>query len=429
MNCPHKSGNTCALATELVRLHAGLELPVVTPANACETCRERHPDTPTLNKPGTVAASLAIAQASAQDAASGKVLTARLQKHLRVEKVRHVATVPDFGPGNEFKALTDSIKMEPKAGCTCEALRLRMNALGVAGCRADRDNLLNDLRENYNRYSRWEKFQAACRAVRTGLAFEIDPRDPIGSLFDEAVRRAEAKQSPPLEVSGLPRHLLMHIMPASDNDWWRRNVAELRKRIDLFDGFRSIAVVTGGKLDPVAAVREAFAGCRIDNWIIKPNDAHWRDAHTFNDLLDTVAGQPGVTFYCHAKGVTRHHDPIPEWIDWLWRLNLDDWPRVAAALHRHALAGAFRRYVEFKFPGSHRWHYSGTFYWLRNDQVFVRPDWREIKLRRGWWGEAWPGQFPPEQAACLFGDGVSDLYWESTWQQLRPLLAKHREAA
>lgn len=96
------------------------------------------------------------------------------------------------GPGTEFKGLAESLGMKPVAGCSCAALRAEMDALGVSGCRRDRDRLLKAARLNYAEYSIWAKFKAAVRLPTSGLLLKINPADPVGSLFDEAVRRAEA---------------------------------------------------------------------------------------------------------------------------------------------------------------------------------------------------------------------------------------------
>lgn len=206
MNCPHLSNGTCTLATEIVREQVGLELPILTQRDQCQTCKSRHPEPPTIEHPGTVASSLAISQVRQIDSAAGKRIAAKLARHLKDERVKKsrrgaCPTAPPSGPGTEFQAIADSVRMEPKAGCTCEALRQRMNALGVAGCREHREELLAELLENYKRYSVWAKIAAATRATFSSLAFVIDPRDPLGSLFDEAVRRAEAKQRPTGDTS------------------------------------------------------------------------------------------------------------------------------------------------------------------------------------------------------------------------------------
>jgi hypothetical protein len=106
------------------------------------------------------------------------------------------------GPGEEFEKLTDSLGLKEWEGCSCSAIRSDMNRAGVAGCREKRNHFIERIKANVatgiaaNKLSKWAWVKAACRAVRLGLAFKIDPRDPIPGLFDLAVNNAEkaAKQ-------------------------------------------------------------------------------------------------------------------------------------------------------------------------------------------------------------------------------------------
>jgi hypothetical protein len=106
------------------------------------------------------------------------------------------------GPGEEFTGLIDTLGLTEWEGCSCSAIRSDMNRATVAGCRRDRDKFIERIKANVaagvaaKKISRWAWAKAACRAVRMGLAFKIDPRDPIPGLFDVAVDNAEkaAKQ-------------------------------------------------------------------------------------------------------------------------------------------------------------------------------------------------------------------------------------------
>lgn len=98
-----------------------------------------------------------------------------------------VPAVP--GVGDHLKALLESVGIKAGSGCACEDMRQTMNALGVDGCRANRVAIVNHLEVQAKGVGVVEKFRAAVLAVATGLAFRLDPRDPFGSLVDEAIRR------------------------------------------------------------------------------------------------------------------------------------------------------------------------------------------------------------------------------------------------
>jgi len=208
------------------------------------------------------------------------------------------------------------------------------------------------------------------------------------------------------------RHLLFHVMPIRGNGVWQRNLDQLLQRFHVFNGVRVIAVVRDHSCDPPEAVQEyvrAVAGDTVQ-WVVIDNVAHLREVATWGSLWEKVATlEPGhATFYGHAKGVTRPVNPgvtCHPWAHMLYEVNLDYLPLVELALQAHALAGSFKK-IGAGFQGSSSsWHYSGTFFWARNRDVFTR-DWKRID--QAWWGtEAWPGvHFRPEEAACLFHEGT-----------------------
>jgi len=97
------------------------------------------------------------------------------------------------GPGTELKRLIDSLGIEAKLGCGCEALARQMDQWGPEGCAQRRDEILAKLRENASKLGWLEKIKAAANAVLTGLAFQLDMSDPAASLLDEAICRARAQ--------------------------------------------------------------------------------------------------------------------------------------------------------------------------------------------------------------------------------------------
>jgi hypothetical protein len=232
---------------------------------------------------------------------------------------------------------------------------------------------------------------------------------------------------PPALPQPVTRNLLYHVAPASGNGVWQRNVEQLLKRIDLFNGRRVVAIVTGRarrldyaanfKLDPPEAVKEAFRG-HVEEFLVLPNDPRLREVVTFRPLLDRVAdADPSqITFYGHAKGVTRPVNDgvtVHRWTDIMHETCLDHMPLVEEQLARHPITGSFKKLGQ-GFGGSRSaWHYSGSFYWLRNSAVFSRRNWQLVD--RQWWGsESWPGLlFSPSEAGCLFHEGavgVMDLF-------------------
>jgi hypothetical protein len=146
---------------------------------------------------------------------------------------------------------------------------------------------------------------------------------------------------------------------------------------------------------------------------VRQNDPRG-EAVAFPDLLEQVNSvDPNeVTFYAHAKGVkygSQVTAPLRKWVETLYRVNLDDWLAVKRQLDRYPMTGAFKMYGRF---ATHRqmgdWHYSGTFFWFRNQAVFSK---NYSQVPDFYYGvEAWPGLlFEGKQTGCLFMDGIREL--------------------
>jgi len=238
-----------------------------------------------------------------------------------------------------------------------------------------------------------------------------------------AVARPQPLAVGPLAFTSVPlRHLLYHVWPVKGTTW-RWNIAELLRRIDVFNGRRVIAIVHDQRSDPPEAVEEALAGHGCE-FIVARNDAAAGEAGTFPQLLGCIASPDpsAVTFYAHAKGVKYEPgtpDPVRRWTEALYRTNLDDWLSVKAHLERFAFTGAFRLSGRFR---SHRnlaeWHYSGTFFWMRNARIFGRNATEVPKFYGG--VETWPGlSFARNEAGCLFMDQPRQLPYHAEFWRTR----------
>jgi|SRR5579884_3095117 len=103
----------------------------------------------------------------------------------------HRPQAPDIGPGTELTKLLDSLGIKKAVGCQCGAKAAEMNAWGVAGCKERRDEIAGWLRDNAKQHSLWNKTKATVLAFTQGVALQLNPADPFGSLVDLAIQRAE----------------------------------------------------------------------------------------------------------------------------------------------------------------------------------------------------------------------------------------------
>lgn len=227
------------------------------------------------------------------------------------------------------------------------------------------------------------------------------------------------------------RNLIYHIWPKAGNGVWQWNVEQLLKRIEQFDGTRSIGVTTSAETDSLQIVKDAFGGVRIDNWIEVPNNPHMGEANTFVSLLGTIPRDDSITFRGHAKGVRYDDqetiDGIREWSEMLYEICLDDHEHVAASLKQFDVTGPFMVDGEWTSGNRYGWFYSGGFYWFTSE-IFKKTSWNEI--RPDYWGvELWLGEhFPRTEAGVLFGQGCAHLYHEQERERMKQWLSEWRVA-
>ncbi len=213
------------------------------------------------------------------------------------------------------------------------------------------------------------------------------------------------------------RNLLWYCYPRSGNGVWQRNIGQLRKRIRLFNGRRVVAIATDKTTDPAGHVKDLLGDVVHEFIEIANGPVHEMEA--FPELLGRVETQDSrhITFYGHAKGVTRRATDTAaagNWADCMYQVNLDYAPLVEETLKRYHVCGAFKNHGP-AFPGlASNFHFAGSFYWFRNRELFKR-QWRFWEtFDKTWYGtEAAPGiWFKPEEGGALFlpNTGVGVLY-------------------
>lgn len=108
-----------------------------------------------------------------------------------------VPPVPLYGPGSELVSLICELGADPNNHCDCAAKAAQMNAWGVAGCREHRAEIVAWLWESA--WKQWITTQASVAwEMRQEPWFKL--LDPLGSLVDEAIRRAEENTKNPPTV-------------------------------------------------------------------------------------------------------------------------------------------------------------------------------------------------------------------------------------
>lgn len=117
------------------------------------------------------------------------VLAGRPPRHGRIVSREEKPAPPQGGPGTELAAILKGLGVEQCLPCQGRAKR--MDEWGIEGCRANRAAIVGWMKEGLSRQGVNVALWAAALAVRSGLAFRLNLLDPLGSLVDEAIRRAE----------------------------------------------------------------------------------------------------------------------------------------------------------------------------------------------------------------------------------------------
>lgn len=246
-----------------------------------------------------------------------------------------------------------------------------------------------------------------------------------------ALNQAFPAKRVPLVLSPLTtprRNLIMHLYPVAANDMWRFNVEQVLERLELFNGRRIVSVATDGSTVPIEQVERAFES-RVEIRQV-PNDPKRGELASFYNLLDAVMSDDPAecTFYCHGKGVSdgrlsrtkTNRSTVRSWVDWMYRLSLDDWPHIEHLLQSHGAVGPFRK--QRQLAKSH-WYFSGAFYWFRNCYTHQR-NWRYI-TREYYGAEAWPGSlFSLQESAFMGVDNVGSLYDAQQWAAVEKQLTE-----
>lgn len=242
---------------------------------------------------------------------------------------------------------------------------------------------------------------------------------------------------PPVEPVNLDhptRHLTCHLWPVRDFGAWQWNCDQLLSHADLFNGKRIVSIAVSDETDSADAVRDYLRDFTTEFIVVK-NDPKIREVATWLPMLSRLQryqGESDVTFSCHGKCV-RHNLKLADaagstvfrWTAEMYETCLNWW-LVRPILERAAMAGSFRRFMTAHRNAWGPWHYSGTFYWWRNRDVFRR-NWEYVP-QRFFGTEAWPGWlFKPDEVGVICGDDVGDLYQFDYWTNtIEPLLEQWR---
>lgn len=229
-----------------------------------------------------------------------------------------------------------------------------------------------------------------------------------------------------VDLSTAVRHLTYHVWPTLRNDCWRWNLAQLAERWSLFNGRKVLGVAYDyrSEFPDIAKAESLRLGMDWDAIHVRRNTAKLGEVKTWllrlSDLQPDTAKENEVVFAAHAKGVRHAPDVMIPWVSTMYECCLDDWDTVRQQLEYAMFSGPFQQVRD-----GHRWHYSGSFYWFRLQDV-ARRNWRNIEGHYSG-TETFPWLMADRsETGCLFATDCGDLY--TTQGQLRQQWEAERHA-
>lgn len=362
-------------------------------------------------------------------------------KNQRPDPPAAIVTLPPgrnkaAGPGWQ---LLDYYRTQGVPSCqACAVLALQMDQWGIAGCRQHLEQIVSEILPRAKQWVAQNKpwIHKLLPDALEDFGIRLKIRADVTAAIDRAASTSKSGAKPGAVPFTEPvtRNLLMWIYPKK-GPVWRWNVEQIARRIELFNGKKVFAIATDATTDSVQVALDAVDALADDVLHFQNSIG---EVTGFNALLGSVAStNPNeVTYYCHAKGVTKQGTPgmqsIQRWTEAMHEVLLDGYDEAQDALESHAFAGAFRA-TKPAF-GMSAWHFPGTFYWFRNSDIFSLPNWATVQNE--YYGtEAWPGRLVGvSRSACLLADQIplADLYkpdrWEKTYQPALEAWRKRRAA-
>ena len=219
----------------------------------------------------------------------------------------------------------------------------------------------------------------------------------------------------------MKRNLIYYIYLKDCPALWL-NLELMDKYIHLFDG--QIIIKMAGVVDNINIIGQKYPW--ILNAELVPNYPTHEAPHFKQALSELDLTEPRMTFYAHAKGVSRPwNKALERWIRLMYMGNLERVPNLWDNLFFGCFGKLRRGSDQVPVP----WHYSGTFYWMNTVPVLSRFYKMAIppEIDNRWFTENFPGWIAGEDEV-MFNIHASDekgynLYSEKFWSK-HPELCK-----
>jgi hypothetical protein len=213
------------------------------------------------------------------------------------------------------------------------------------------------------------------------------------------------------------KNLIYFIYWSPENGMLEYNLKLLERYLHLFDGER-IFIIAGANDD----VLNGFLG-HATKIISVSNDPVNGEKDYFKYALTLLPKDDSITFYAHAKGVSRVvNRPLKWWVKLLYKGNLDTMPDM----DHHIFSGCFGKLRGASPQCPLDFHYSGSFFWFKTKEVLERYEKKRIipkEIDTRWFTENFPA-FIAKQEECEFrlwsGDEKGMNFYSDKWWSKHP---------
>jgi hypothetical protein len=215
------------------------------------------------------------------------------------------------------------------------------------------------------------------------------------------------------------KNLIYFIYWSPENGMLEYNLNLIEKYLNLFDG-KIIVMVSGieGKQLPKRPI--------LQNYISVKNDFLNGEKEYFKYGLGLLPKDDSITFYAHAKGVSREvNNALQWWVKLLYKGNLDMMPD----LHNYLFSGCFGKLRTSSHQCPLAFHYSGSFFWFKTKEVLKRYEGKAIpdNINTRWFTENFPA-FISKQKECEFrlwsGNERKMNFYSVNWWNKHPQIKK-----
>jgi hypothetical protein len=200
--------------------------------------------------------------------------------------------------------------------------------------------------------------------------------------------------------------------------WWNDANGMLRYNLELLE--RYIDVFDGQKIIKIADAKPQDIPTFLKGSTLVKNDPVYNEAVHFTNSLKQLKQDGSQTFYAHAKGVSRHpNQALKYWIKALYKHNLEEPPVLGDKM----FSGCFGKLKQFSTQVPYPWHYSGSFYWFKNE-ILKRPI-PPVKSR--WFTECFPammGNVNEAEFRYYVSNYPYNIYSDNFWRRNKQLIDK-----